>query len=280
MSTAEEENQKLLEEYEFGVEGLEEKSQGKKPESNEFYEDLAKSYGWNPDGKKSAEEYIKFALDKFPKRGDALSAQNKKIEAKDSELSQMKMVLDQLANDMKKSKEVAYQQALADLQAQKREAISLGDVERVEQIEKETNNLNGVQQPPEVVQEFKARNAEWLEGVNPQDLEMQAYAHQIDNALMSKRLPPEQHMKKLDEAMRAKFKAYFNEDVDGDYKTSSYSVEGVQQENNILSHKKEKTFTFKDLDPAQKAAAKYLVEKGQMTVETYIKRLVENGDLK
>lgn len=244
-----------------------------------FYENLAKDYGWNPDGKKSAEEYIKFALDKFPKRGDALSAQNKKIEAKESEITQMKIVLDQLANDMKKSKDTAYQQALADLQYQKREAISVGDVEKVEKIEQATHNLTNPQEIPPSVQDFKSRNHQWLEGTDPQDLEMQAYAFQIDNTLMNKKLPPEQHMKTLEAAIQNKFKHYFdNEDYDISSRHSS--VESVQQENNVLSHKKDKVFTVRDLDPAQKAAAKYLVERGQMTVETYIQRLVENGDLK
>jgi predicted nucleic acid-binding Zn-ribbon protein len=96
---------------------------------------LASEYGWKPEGKKSAADYIKFALEKLPERGEALSAQSKTIEAKESELSMMKATLEELSGHMKKQKEVAYNEAMAAFKEQKRQAILNGDVDAVDALE-------------------------------------------------------------------------------------------------------------------------------------------------
>jgi len=139
------------------------------------FDDLAKTYGWEPTGKKSAKEYIEFALEKFPKRGEALSNQSRKLEEKDSELHRMKVIVDQLALDMKSSKEAAYKQALADLNMQKREAIAAGDVAQVERIEADAANLTTEQTIIAEQQAFFTRNP-WFNGDSTEELAMRAYA--------------------------------------------------------------------------------------------------------
>lgn len=276
------ENEALLDEYIPGLD-TKEPEHTETDNSNEFYESLARKHGWNPNGEKGAKEYIEFALEELPKRGTALKTQSRKIEHKDSELGQMKVILDQLANDMKKSKETAYQQALADIQAQKREAVANGDLEKFDKLEKDENNLSNNQGAQDALLEFQARNADWWDSDTDEAVEMQVYARQVDSVLIGKRLPPAEHMRKVEEKVKNKFKSYFTKDQEESKEENSnyrMSVEGVQQENNVISSKKDKVYTFRDLNDAQKAAAKYLAEQGTMTVDTYIKRLVENGDLK
>ena len=209
-----------------------------------LYEPLAKEYGWDPNGKKSAEEYIKFALDRFPQRGEVLTQQKRKLEHKDNELHKMRVVVDQLANDFKKSKETAYKQALADLQAQKREAISQGDVATVDKIEAAEKNLTVDQQIAEAQQNFHARN-QWLQGESVEELAMQGYARKKDNELMALGLSPSEHLKRVEESVRERFSDYFNEDTEDNSPPTRKNnvVEGVQHEDNVVSHKKEKKWT-------------------------------------
>jgi len=244
------------------------------------YDDLAKNYGWDAGGKKSSKEYIEFALEKFPKRGEALSNQNKKLEAKDSELYKMKIIVDQLAQDMKNSKDTAYKQALADLQSQKREAIAAGDIAQVEKLETVAADLTNSQVVAAAQQQFFSRNP-WFNGDSTEELAMRAYAQKKDNELMSEKLSPTDHMNRVESLVKDRFKEYFDgvQDNDAPVKRSNI-VEGVQQENNVVAHRKSKVHTFNDLNDAQRVAATYFKENGQMSIENYIKILAESGELK
>lgn len=261
-------------------------------EKDIFYEDLAGKYGWDPNGKKGAEEYIKFALDKFPERGEALSMQNKKLEAKDTELHEMKVTLDQLASDFKNQKEMAYQQALEDLKHQKRQAVSRGDTETFDKLEAYQMNLetskqqelidknqhqvdNGQRQVDDALKQFNEKN-KWFVGTTFDEIDMQAYAKQIDNVISVRRLPIDEHLRFVEEAVQKKFPGYFREVEE----MEPSAVESVQHEENAPVRSRRKVFTINDLTEAQRLAAKYLSDRKQMTVDEYIKRLVDYGDLK
>ena len=241
---------------------------------------LASEYGWKPEGKKSASDYIKFALEKLPERGEALSAQSKTIEAKESELSMMKATLEELSGHMKKQKEVAYNEAMAAFKEQKRQAILNGDVDAVDALE--ASIAPQQEEKHEVhpsISAFEEANSSWLNGDSYEELEMQDWVERHGMLLGKKQLPPEVHMKRLEQDLHKKFPAYFEAEAEEDEVVHSSvesaggsSVAGVKSNN--------KKYTFANLSDTQKQVAKYLQDSGHMKIEEYIKELVSLGDLK
>lgn len=264
-----------------GKKEIEIPEQGERPEEvilvegENPIEKMALQYGWKPEGKRSAEEYIKYALDQFPERGEALSKQAKKIEDKDSELGKMKVILNELASHVKKQKDLEEQHSKNYLQQQRRQAIELGDVNLVERIDQEQARSN----IPHAVQEFKQRNFEWLEGTSFEALEMQAFARQRDNELALRKMPPDEHMKVLEEHIKKKFPAYFNDGYEKEHINKSDAVDSLHNSNVVNANKPKRAYSIKDLTKEQQEVARYLEREGHMKMADYVKQLVENGDL-
>lgn len=251
------------------------------------YDDLALKHGWNPDGKKSSKEYIEYAVANFSTKIAALDTQNKVIVDKDRKVAELEVVLNQLTSDMEKQKQLAYDQAVNDLKNQRKEAIKNGDVDLVERIDdaqvKIEENKQEQQQSYDqlkqnayndvLIANFRKNNANWIDGNSEDELDMQVYARQLENAMSAKGIGLEEQLSKLENAVKKKYSDYFAE-------VSKYSaVEGGGSNETTVS-KSKKEFTFNDLNAEQKTAAKYLADKKVTTIETYIKRLVEQGDLK
>ncbi len=256
------------------ADGIEISSESKPSQENPI-EQMALSYGWKPEGKKSAEDYIKYALDNFPERGEALSKQAKVIENKDSELDKMKSVLDELSSHMKKQKDIAYQQALNDLQNQRKQAIAIGDAALVDQLDAAKANLQQDPNRLKPVEDFRSRHSNWLNDTSFEAIEMQEWLLERDNYLAKKSLAPDQHMELLEKHLYAKFPDYFR---DG---SGRHSVVDSMQNSNVAGNSgRKKNFTLNDLTSEQREVAQYLDKSGHLKVADYIKQLVENGDLK
>lgn len=241
-------------------------------------EKLAASYGWRQDGKRSAEDYVKFALQKLPEA-------NKRLESKDNELFKLSSMVEELTAHMQKQKEVAYQQAIKDLNQQRTQAIQAGDVKLVDEIEKQKQELqpagksenqqNGALHP--AILSFEEKNAEWLNDDSLDALEMQDWMeHHAERLAKKFKLPIEDHMKRLEEDVRKKFSSYFESKAE----PGNHSAQVESGSDGSTFKSGAKTFTFNDLSPTQKEVAKYLKDTGRMDYKKYIAQLVEFGDLK
>lgn len=266
------------------VEGVEDTADNT---TNDPFVELAKEYGYKEGGPKSAKEFVLFALENLPKKNAALDVQNKSIVDKDRKIAEMEITLNQLAADMLKQKEVAYKQAEAELKAQRKNAIAVGNADLVEELDLAQQNLKNDLENTAVNREdaktqaynqlmidnFREKNASWVYGKSIEELEMKAYAKNLEAAMMAEGMDLKEQLDALQRAVNKKFPEYFDTDLQADN-----FVEGVQPTTNVMV-KPKKTFTFKDLNEPQKFAAKYMEQKG-MSIEEYIKNLVETGDLK
>lgn len=250
-------------------------------------EALAREHGWKPNGPKSAKEYVQFALENLPKKNAALDIQNRSLHDKDQKITEMEIILGQLADDMQKQKDLAYRQAEADINARRNAAINQGNVNAVaaidqekEALQKEKGNikdLKGLQEEAYnkvLIDNFRENNASWIQDTSMQGLRMQAYARQLEAAMNAQGIPLKDQLANLDKAVREEYPTYF--EVPEEYIDSG--VESVQQETNVM-RKPKKSYTIKDLTEAQRYAANYLANRGTMTVEAYIQKLVDAGDL-
>lgn len=229
-------------------------------------EELATQYGWNPEGEKSAEEYVRVAMDKFPD-------QSKKIK-------QLFRTIDEIKTHMSKVETVAYDRAKKDIESQRKAAIKAGDVDLVEQLDEARAQLTSAPQPQvndfsQYISEFEEKNSEWLQGTSLEQLKMQKWVQDMGAILGTKKLHPSEHMKKLDEAVRTEFAAYFSKDEEVKSPVASGESGNVSSKS---THKK--NYSFKDLSEEQKQIARDFEQMGVMSVESYIKDLIKHGELK
>lgn len=229
-------------------------------------EKLASQYGWKPEGERTAEDFIAFALEKLPKRG--------------KELEQMRNTIEQLKNHMTKQEEAAYQRALADLQNQRIEAIRQGDPELVAEIEQRQQQLKPNIELPEV-SAFKERHGEWINSPKFEHRQMKQWLEEQDRVLANYNLTPAQHMEELEDSLHKKFPDYFKEGVTKEVVSKSNTVESGNLNNltTEVTHKNKK-YSFNDLNDAQKQAARLFEQMKVMKVDDYIKDLVKSGELK
>lgn len=229
---------------------------------SETIEELASQYGWKPEGEKSAEEYVKVALEKFPD-------QSKKIK-------QLFTALDEMKTHLSKSEQVAYERAKKELEQQRKEAIREGNVEKAEELYQAQAELQPATFQTEIhpaITEFEEKNKDWLNGTSYEELKMQDWVERQGALLGKKKLPPEEHMRILDEHVRKEFSSYFASG--DDVSPVSSSRENVK----VSNAGKKKNYTFSDLNETQKKTAKLFEQMGTMTIENYIKDLVKHGDL-
>lgn len=249
------------------------------------FKKLAKKYGFDPTKGKTEEEWVEYALANLPQKVKALETQNQQLSAKDQKLSELEITLNQIASDMKKQKELGYQQALADFKLQRQEAIKAGDPELVSKIETDQAKFqedyakqvdqDGLKQQLQneiLVKNFHKANP-WASGKSIEELEMQAYARQLEQTMIAKQMPLEEQLETIDTAVRRKFPDAFKETP------AASAVEGGGQSIETLT-KGKKTYTFNDLNAEQKVACKFYVDKKYMSTEEYIAQLIEQGDLK
>lgn len=222
--------------------------------------------GWNPKGPSSAEEWAKDKplYDEISKRGRYV----KKLER----------TIEELKDFMSKQEKLQYEKAIKDLTSQKEAAISIGDNNKVSELDQ----LIQKTPPPlskeaiDEVEDFRERNQDWLESKSYIGMEMTAFAREQDRKIGALGLPVKQHMALLEEHVKEKFPEYFNKKST----TKNYSAVESSDYGSSSVQRPKKTWTIRDLSPDQKKAANDFDRAGIMKVDDYIKSLVELGELK
>ncbi len=227
----------------------------------------ALSLGWKPEGKKNAKQW----LNDYPlmKEINKLSKENKDLAA----------LVKSYINEQNEEKKYHKEQ---EIKTMRREAIKMGDVDLVEQIDAQTEKMKA---PPvqstvdKVFADFFERYPGIFQPDNLDDLEVKDYFLKTD-AKLGNHLPPEKHMKLLEEALHKKFPKYFGkEEEDELYENLTSPVESGIQSN--VKKTLRKRYTERDLDAEQLATFKSFQHyKIPITIEQYIDRLIKQGDLK
>lgn len=238
-------------------------------------EDLAAQYGWKEGGEKSAEDYVKLALDKFPD-------QSKKIK-------QLFRTVEELKEHMSKSEARAYEKAKQEIDAQRKQAIRNGDEARVEELDKAKEELlpsialqksDAAVEVHPAISEFESRNEKWLNGTSYEELKIQQWVEAHGAILGRKRLPVEEHMALLEEHVKKEFADYFDKLDDGSDSQVKNPVSSSRENLAASKSKVKSKFSFNDLSSEQKKVARDFENLGVMSVENYIKDLVKHGELK
>lgn len=236
--------------------------------------DTAKSKGWKPleefDG--DPDEWVD--AKEFIKRSplyDRLKQQGKKLKEQDKALHDMAGHIDKVA-------EASYKRAINDLQREKKEAISVADSDRVEEIDKEIDQIRGEMVPakpavPEVapaIQEWIAKpENKWFN----ESKEMATFAVNYQQYLFSvdPTLDVEESLKKVEKAVKKEFPDKFTNPARSSAAAVETSVAAVSTG--------KKVFSFKDLNDEQRSVASRMERLGIMSKDEYVKQLADNGIL-
>jgi hypothetical protein len=259
-------------------------AEGEKPAVKTDYETVARAEGW-----KSKEElgdefdsarYVD--AEEFMKRKplfDTIKQQNKKIK-------ELTKTVDSVVNFSQKNAEIAAKRAIAELTAQKKEAIKVGDVDTVETLDKSIKDHEDVIQEAAKAKETKpvpTEIVEWTER-NPwfdADIEMQDFATAYC-ASWAKRHPKDSMETALDETTKAVKKAFPD---------SKYFKTRRQDPPPVETHKGDgadtrggngnKNYVMSRLTEEQKLAYRAYVKspKPILTHDQYFQKLEEIGAL-
>ena len=244
-------------------------------EKKEEYTDLEKDAlekGWDPSRSKSAKEW----LDDLP----LYTA----IKEKNKELKQLKKTVDELKSLFEKKEKAEYDQTVAQLETQRKDAVAKNDYKSIQAIDEQKNKLAA---PANVVHdavlEFQDRNKEWLNGIGWKEKEMKDFVLRRDSDLMALKLPVDEHMEMLERDVKSKYRDYFDKNIS----TNDGVMHAVEKNSStpIVKNSKRK-YTINDLNPEQQKAAKGFVKykvfdnDPQKCVQKYIDQLVESGELK
>jgi len=239
------------------------------------YETPARAGGWKPKEELGDDfDAAKFiGAEEFVKRKplfDVIKQQNK-------ELKELKKTVDSVVNFSQKNAELAAKRAVAELKAERKEAISTGDVEKVEaldtKIEEQKEVIKSIPPAPTEVMKWTEAN-EWFS----KDPELQDFAVAYC-ANYAKRHPEASMEASLEATEKATKRAFPDSPF---FK----EVSRRQDPPPVETHKGEgkgdakvKKYTLDRLDEDQKRAYKQFMAKKVMSHDQYFQSLEEIGAL-
>lgn len=225
--------------------------------------------GWKPGGPKSAEEFL---------RAEPLYDE---IKARGKEIKELKRTIDEMKEFMDKQKEMGYRQALEELKSQRKEAISQGDVELVDDLDKKIKETE-VEYAPEKPKDNEFYANEFLgkyKSIMEQDDLFEAYVMKKDSELAKDGLPPKAHFKLLEMEIMQKFQDKLNPKKEEVIEKVVPTVES----NTYATKTKSKEPTFVNLkdkmSKLQIQNAYDFEKKNIMSKDQYVKELIEMGEL-
>lgn len=233
------------------------------PVHNEI-EQKALASGWNPEGEKSAEEWVKY------------EPIYKKLKHRGEEIKELKDTMHEMRSMMDRQRQQAYEQAYQDLQVQKYEAIESGDVDAVNVVDSQIESLRSQQVPqqpiPEVTQ-FMEKNKGWLQdtSVEAQNMRLMAEAKYI--MLKNQGYSDREIVREVETTLQSTFPQRF-ETTNKPPVIESPSVEARASAARVA-----KEPTFKNLSSEQQKICRQFVKTGVMTEKEYITELKKLGEI-
>jgi hypothetical protein len=236
------------------------------------YETPARAGGWRPKEELGDEfDAAKFVeAEEFVKRKplfDTIKQQNKDIK-------ELKKTIDSVVLFSQKNAEVAAKRAIAELKTQRKEAITEGDVAKVEALDTTIEeHKQTIQKPPEIspqVVEWTKQN-EWFD----KDTELQDFAVAYCQSY-AKRNPDKSMEESLDATAKATKRAFPDSKY---FKEVTRRQEPPQVETPGTGGGIKKKYTLDRLDEDQKRAYKQFMAKKVMTHDQYFQSLEEIGAL-
>lgn len=235
------------------------------------YEDIAREKGWKPKEEYDGEGDAWVGAEEFVKRQPLFD----KIKVQSKKLKELERTVEALAKHYQTNVQQAKERAILDLKSERREAIELGEVGKVEEIDQKIEHVQKMAEPeirppamaPELEQ-FLDEQKDWFN----KDQELTSFAVAYNESYLKRN--PGDLAKSLDETLKAVRKA-FPEKFENKRRQSPPPVEGSS-----IASKAEGKYSVGRLNAEQKLVYNQLVKvHKQMSHEDYFKSLEEAGFL-
>lgn len=166
-----------------------------------------------------------------------------KIDEQHKTIKRLERAQDQFRSHYEKVEKAAYDKAMADLTAQRKQALEEGDLVRAEEIRDEIDVRRQQAprpQPQQDAEENKAAMAEWKSRNDwyEKDEDMTAFADGIGNKLLAKGMDPKEILVKVEEKVRETFANKFR----NPNRASAPRVEGSSKKGNSGSSASDTSF--------------------------------------
>jgi hypothetical protein len=187
------------------------------------FEAEAKQHGWTPKDEFKGDPSRWVDAETFVTRADeVMPLLKKKTEVQDREIAALKKAVSQQTRLLATADERAMARALADLKAQKHEAVEAGDTKAVDAIDEKIDTLKAeakapaaepvtLEQAEEAYADFQLKNRWYGKGALPSASEVEAEARVFADALAA------QNKKKADSMAPADFFAWVSEQVHAEF---------------------------------------------------------------
>lgn len=254
-----------------GTINLDEGSSTSSTQSVSDYETLAREKGWKPKEEYEGDPEVWVGAEEFIKRQPLFD----KIKTQSKRLKELEKTVEALGKYYQINIQQAKEKAIADLKAQRREAIEVGDAVTVDQIDQKIDHVKAIPEPdiqpkgmaPEI-EKFVSDNSTWFN----KDEEMTSFAVAYNENYLRKH--PDDLDKSLEETLKAVKKA-FPEKFVNQRKTNPPAVEGAATPNTGAGK-----YNMNRLSSEQKFVYNQLVKvHKQMSHDDYFKSLEEAGYL-
>jgi len=247
-------------------------------------EDLAREQGWRPleEWDKDPEDWVDAKT--FLRNGeymDRIKSQSSTIKKLEKKLASQEDTVNELVQHHERVKEAEYQRGLKDLKALKKEAMELGDMDTVIDIDDKIMDLKQSNQAkPAKTQQSEETHpdvAEWMDR-NPwykEDPALQGAANGIISDILAKDPSMQGNIKEVLDRTSAKLKEEFPSKF-GIRQRTPRVTEPSGSEPKLSAPK----FTARHLNDQQKAVAKRFIAMGALkTMEEYAQQLGDIGGL-
>jgi len=235
------------------------------------FETIAKEKGWRTKEEYDGDPEAWIQAEEFVKRQPLFD----KIKVQSKKLKELEKTVEALSKHYKITIDQAKDKAIAELKAERREAIELGEADKVDQIDVKINQVQQMSAPatnqaglaPEIEQ-FIADQKEWFN----KDEDMTDFAVAYNESYLKKH--PGDLDKSLEETLKAVKRAYPDKFVN-QRRATPPAVEGAG-----ISEKGSAKYSFNRLSAEQKIVYNQLVKTHkQMSHDDYFKSLDEAGYL-
>jgi hypothetical protein len=247
-----------------------EKKEPEKKEPNK-YEEAARAKGWKPKEEYEGLPEAWIGAEEFLKREPLFD----RIKQSTKEVKELKKTIESMATHFKKSQEVAVAKAITDLKAQRKEAIQIGDVDKVEEIDKAIDEQKQIKADTPTKQEVAPEIVEWVEKNQwfNTDKEMADFAVAYNKTQIDKGISLSEALSKSAEAVKRAFPDKFTKNKER--QQAPPPVESPTHEQG-----KGNKFTVTRLSQDQKRVYDQMVTRHKiLTHDEYFKSLELIGEL-
>ncbi len=253
------------------------------------HEDHARQQGWRPkeEWEGNPEDWVDAKT--FNQRGEymeRIKSQSSLIKKLEKRLSKQESTLEELAEHHRRVSEIEYKKALEQLKGLKKEALDLGDHEKVVEIDDKIQDLKDTkpqEKAPTTNDSSMHPDVEaWIDE-NPwyeEDLALQGAAEALVKAEVARNPSASKDIRATLDKVTAKLKEDFPNKFGIKQRSRTSTVTEPGSSDQTLSRTSSNKYTAKHLNDFQKQVAKRFIQAGAIkSMDEYAKQLADIGEL-